>query len=531
MVHGHPSAAHFLEGRMPARPAARRPGPILLSLLLSACVVHKVQVDETRAPVPDAVLVRSAVKAHLTDGGTVLYADGLTIKQGRLLGAGQRYGLRLQFVEVVQDVPVDSVVGLETYRTGTDGAATAGLSLLATAVGAAALAGAAIAIFGSCPTFYSDSAGTSVLEAEGFSYSIAPLFESRDVDRLRIHPGADGILRLEVRNEALETHFLNHLELIEAVHAPDEYVAPDPRGRVLAVRDLTAPAFARDRAGRDLAPALAAADGRVFASDSARLAGVSLADYRDYVDLVFPPRASPDSLGLVLRLRNSLLNTVLLYDVMLASHGGRALDWQAGPLSEVGPALELGTWYSDRMGLRVLIPTDTGYREVARVKDTGPIAWKEVALALPPATGDSLRVRLAFVTDNWRIDRVALASARRPSIRTLPLAEVVGADGVTQPEPLAAMARPDGRYLETRPGQWFAATWRTGPTPDGAARTFLLASRGYYVEWLRRDWIATGRDSSVFRPDDAALVSALRRWRGIQDSLEARFYASRIPVR
>src|SRR5678809_654746 len=96
--------------------------------------------------------------------------------------------------------------------------------MLATAATMAPGVGLACALdpkcFGSCPTFYRDSAGTPVLEAEGFSYSIAPLFEARDVDRLRARPGSDGKLALEVRNEAFETHFLNHLELLEATAAP-----------------------------------------------------------------------------------------------------------------------------------------------------------------------------------------------------------------------------------------------------------------------------------------------------------------------
>ncbi len=152
----------------------------------------------------------------------------------------------------ITELPLDSVVGLESFRTSVDGAATVGLSLLATA-GTIGL-GVAIACaidpkcFGSCPTYYSDSAGTPVLEAEGFSYSIAPLFESRDVDRLRARPTGDGTLRLEVRNEAFETHFINHLELLEATHAPGELVAPDPRGHPVAVAEQRSPRAAWDRA-------------------------------------------------------------------------------------------------------------------------------------------------------------------------------------------------------------------------------------------------------------------------------------------
>lgn len=501
-------------------------------LLAVGCVIRRVRVDEVRAPISDSLQVSTPVKAHLLDGSTVLYGNGVLVRQGRLVGPGQRYGLRAQFVEVVQSVPVDSIVGLETFRSSTDMTATVGLSFVATTVTAAALTATAAAIFGSCPTVYSDSAGTSVLEAEGFSYSIAPLFEARDVDRLRARPDANGVLRLEVRNEALETHEINHLELLEATHAPDELVLPDGDGRVLALGGLVPPHRATDRGGRALAATLARADGEVFASDTTRLASASESDFGDYIDLTFPPVATGDSVALVFRLRNSLLNTVLLYDVMLGSRAGRALDWQGRDLNRMAPAVALGNWYAGRMGLRVLVPGDTGYREVGKVRDTGPIAWKDVAVVLTRPGNDSVRIRLAFAVDNWRIDQVRLAGrVRQPVVRVLPLARVDGGDASPDDSALTAMRSRDRQYLETRPGQHFTAVWETGTAPAGVERTYLLAAQGYYTEWIRGGWLATARDTTPFTPGDAALVGAMHQWRRAQDSLEARFYASRIPVR
>jgi len=505
---------------------------LLLLALLPACfLVRRVRVDEVRAPVRDSVVVKSAVKAHLLDGSTVLYGNGVAIRQGRLVGTGQRYGLRLQFVEVVQSIPVDSIVGMESYRPATDAIGTVGLTFVATTIGALAVTAAAAAIFGSCPTVYSDSAGAPVLEAEGFSYSIAPLFEARDVDRLRARAGSDGRVRLEIRNEALETHFINRLELVEAVHGVGEFVLPSADGRPLAVAGLEPPASAVDRSGHDLAGLLAAADGATFASDTSLLARAVVDDHEDYLDLVFPP-AARDSVALVFRLRNSLLNTVLLYDVMLGSRGGRALDWQADDLSRVGPALELGAWYTSRMGLRVLSSDRRGLHEVGRIRDTGPIAWKDVAVVVPATPGDSVRIRLVFPTDNWRIDRIGLASrVRRPSSRMLPLSRVEGGNGAADAQALEALREGDRQYLETRPGQWFRAVWDVGPEPADSSRTWFLTSQGYYTEWIRGQWLAGGSDTTAFAPTDASLVRAMHRWRGMQDSLEARFYASRIPVR
>jgi len=40
---------------------------------------------------------------------------------------------------------------------------------------------------------------------------------------------------------------------------------------------------------------------------------------------------------IVFRLRNSLLNTILLYDIMLGDPGARSIDWVGHELEQVGP--------------------------------------------------------------------------------------------------------------------------------------------------------------------------------------------------
>ena len=509
---------------------------LALLLSVSACfIVHRVSVLEV-GRTTDSVQVRTPVKAHLVDGSTVVYREGVLVGGGRLTGAGTRYDLTLANPTPSAVLPLDSVVALESFRTSTDGGATIAYSTLAT-VGTVGLSVAvACAVdpkcFGSCPTFYADSAGTPVLEAEGFSYSIAPLFESRDVDRLRAGPGPDDTLRLEVRNEAFETHFINHLELLEALHRPGEFVAPDPQGRPVATSGAASPHWARDRAGRDVRDLLAGADGHIYATAPGVLAHVTAADLEDEIELRFPAPGQGDSLALLLRLRNSLLNTVLLYDVMLGDPGARSIDWQARDLSRIGPALELGTWYSSRMGLRVEVWRGAGWEPVGRVKDTGPVAWKDVAMPLPHVAGGELRVRLRFPADNWRIDRVALASSiRRPDVRVLQLAHVASRSGSEEPDAYASLRSPDSRYLETHPGQAFIAGWDVGPAAAGTERTFFLAAQGYYIEWIRRGWITSARDTTTFQPGDVALLRALQRWRQVQDTLERRFYATRVPVR
>jgi hypothetical protein len=509
---------------------------LLLGLaVIPACIiVREVKVAEVNRT-SDSVRVRSPVKAHLIDGTTVVYSQGVILRNSRLLGSGTRYDLTLGNPVPVTDLSLDSVIGLESFRTQVNNGATFAYSTL-TVVGVfGAAVGIACAIdpkcFGSCPTYYSDSLGTPVLEAEGFSYSIAPLFEARDVDRLRARPDTRGFVRLEVRNEAFETHYINHLELLEATHRPGAFIAPDPAGSPVAVSAQVSPRAAVDRTGRNVIELVATADGRTYATDSSVLAGIVPSDLEDWIEFRFDAGVRSDSSALVLRLRNSLLNTVLLYDVMLGDPGARSLDWQHEHLAKVGPALELGAWYAAKMGMTVELRQGGNWIPVTRVKDSGPVAWKDIAIPLPPVSEPEIRVRVRFAADNWRIDRVALGVMERPEVRTLPVAHLTGLTGSAEPEALASVAGNDQRYLQTQAGQGFIAEWNVGTASDGRERTFLLASQGYYTEWVRRGWIAAARDTTTFRPSDVALHRAIVRWTAVQDTLEPKFFATRVPVR
>lgn len=502
------------------------------AISVDACVIfHTVKIEPIRWST-DSVTVRSPVKAHLLDGSTVVFRRGVTIAGGAVRGAGARYNMVLADTTTVQSVPLDSVVGMESFRDYIRTGETIIVSTLATGVAILGTGLLAVAIFGSCPTVYADSAGTRILQAETFSYSIAPLFEARDVDRLRLTTGTDGQVRLEIRNEAAETHYANHLGLLEIRHAPDEFALPDASGQPVVVRAPLSPASAVDRAGRNVRRVLSEADDAAFRSDPGTLAAVRADDLEDHIDLAFARPTGVDSAALTLRLRNSLLNTVLLYDGMLGERGARALDWIGVDLERIGPAVQLGAWYAGRMGLRVDVLDGARWRTVTRLRDAGPIAWRDVAAVIPVPPGDSLRVRLSFVADNWRIDRVGLAAAiRRPDARSIPVARLLDAAGTADTAALASLRAADHRYLQTSPGQRYSAVFEAGDVARGEARTFFLESQGYYIEWIRPGWIASGRDTAAFEPSDAALFTALGRWRVAQDSFERRFASTRIPTR
>jgi hypothetical protein len=479
---------------------------------------------------PDSIA--SPVKVHLSDGSTILYPAGVVVAGDSIRGTGKRYDILAEHVSpVAGPIALDSIAAMETFTTTTNGPASAIVSLLGTGVAVVGTVALLKVVFGSCPTVYSDSAGHALLEAESFSYSIAPLFEQRDVDLLRAQPDADGTLSLEVRNEALETHYINHLQLLEVAHAPDEEVLPGPGNQLLAISRFVTPSRVRDRAGRDLLWLTETGTARPpFRTDSLTLARAGSSDFDDYIDIDLPAPREADSVAIVLDLRNSLLNTVLLYDMMLGRQGARAVDWIGKDLANIGDVVPLGRWYTRTMGMHVSILQDGSYEQVGHVPDAGPIAWHRLAVMVP-VKGDTVHARLSFVADQWRIRHIAVAAAaRHVTPRLIAPTSVTTADGTSDSAALHGVRDSDTDYLMTSPGQRFEIRFAAGRTA-GTARTFLLASQGYYIEWVRGAWIREASTPVPFVPGDSVLAQTLEHWRREGPEMEVRFASTRIPVR
>jgi hypothetical protein len=487
-------------------------------------------------PVPQPV--QSPVRAFLGDGSVVVFPSGSRISSAAIFGDGQRYDLHRTFVGPAERVDLDSVVGIEAFTRETD----VGLSLLASIGTTAVVIAGTVALicamdpkcFGSCPTVYVMEDDGEVLEAELFSYSISPLLEGRDVDRLAVVPDSLGTVALEIRNEALETHYINHLELLEVRHRADQRVVPGPDQVPVVLGPLSEIPRVRDRSGRDVTAELRARDDRVFASTPERVAAVTADDSRDWIEFTLPAVAG-DTAALYLRVRNSLLSTVLFYEFMLGSQGARALDWMGRDIEQIGNALEVGTWYHRTMGLRLEVDLGEGFQEVVRLADTGPIAWNEVALPLPVRAGRPTPVRLSFLADAWRIDRLAWTPDVAPApVRVHPVAEVEPLRGGEPDDLLERLLAPDDRYVVTSAGTAFTVRFHPGPGNPGdeaGTRTFLLASQGYYSEWVRPDWIRSARSPEPFRPSEGLMPELMERWSELRAPMEESFHATRIPVR
>jgi len=501
---------------------------LVLTLAIASCIVHRVDIVPVDVTAETPILISSPVKAHLLDGSTVVFPEGINVYDGKVQGKGERFDIALENNRFVDEIALDDIAAMESFQTPVSTGATAAATTAGTAGWIILGSLVAVALFGSCPTVYSADSGEALLEAELFSYSIAPSFQARDIDKLGLQHVQDGYVELDIRNEMLETHYIDQLEVLEITHAAGQVAYPDSDGDPLLVGTTIEPVSAVDQYDRDIMAEVTAADGRAWSATSNRMANVSPEDYHDSLDFEFKVPENSGEIALVLKMRNSMLNTVLLYDVMLKGQSFAALDWMGHDLNHLGNRAEMGLWYREEMGMTVSVWRDGEFRKVGKIGDQGPIAWSERAFSLDAPEGDAVRVRLSFVADNWRIDQVALAvDTERGKVRTIPVTTAKTPEK-GRPDIPEYLADADETYLITRPGESVQIGFDVGASKQ--SRTFFLASEGYYMEWMRSDWL-TEEHRRKFEPTVDALMQSLELYAQKRDTYREQFEAIKVSVR
>jgi len=461
------------------------------------------------------------IKCHMKDGGLyVLSAWKIDEVNKALTGAGEYFGTdrsvesRLNFRVPMKDVALYETNTISTSPGVAGMAVITGLSL---AVTAACIANPK-ACFGSCPTFYApdDKGGRLVLQAEGFSDAISPSLETHDIDALWRTTGRGGDFTLTMTNEAYETHTVKQADLL-AVKRPKG-------GRVLATAEelwvastVSAPLACHAPEG-DCTKQLAAVDGieRLSLTDENDLAA------REAIELAFPP--STGRAAVVVGARQSLVTTFLLYQG-LAYLGTTASTWLA-TLERGDLGSRLGGQALQKLvgGIEVQIERDGIWTTVGEAYETGPLATDVHLIPLPDGvTGE--RLRLLLPKGGWRIDSAALATLAGTAkpIRIAPKAirGAISKDYGGGRQPVSTFP------IVTMPGDVYELDYALPPGDD---YELFLDSRGFYLEWMREEWLREERPLSALRmfTNPAQMLKELApAYKKLEPTAEAVFWRSR----
>ena len=498
---------------MIARPALRA---VAVAALAASCVqtVHRTEHADLTTVDREAPFL----KAHLRNGDLVVLDRWTADDRARQVsGDGERFGADRRLVERGPLTVALADVALFETNTISTSPAVGAMAVLTVASAATTVVCLTTpkACFGSCPTFYAPGDGEPVLQAEGFSDAIAPALETHDVDALWRTHVTDGHLTLRMTNEAYETH---------VVKAADVLAVPRPAGtRVLSTGDrlwlatALAPAATCAAAEGDCAAAVAAVDGRERTSvtDPDDLGA------REVIDLTFAagPAAERGRAGVVIGARQSLVTTFLLYQG-LSYLGPGAVRWLAGLAPRRSGDDRLARALG---GIEVQVPHGAGWVTVGEIYETGPIATDVHLVVLPPGErGD--RVRLKLPRGGWRIDHVARAAlAHEVTAQRIAPRAIRGTLG----REYAAHRAPATAFpIVTLPGDAYELDY---DIPTGEVE-LLIDSRGYYLEWMRADWLAAPDPVAALMlvVDPARALRALApQWKRMEADAETTFWRSR----
>jgi hypothetical protein len=504
----------------------------LVAALAASCAIMRLE-RKVVPPAHVATLDNASpyLKAHLK-GGHVYVLSAWRADSGGALIVGRGHLLDANRAVVAEGevrLPLDSVALFETNVQRPGGARTAltVMTGITAAVTVVCLTNPK-ACFGSCPTFYAADSAGELLQAEGFSASIAPALEATDVDMLyRAHPRGREF-RLRLTNEALETHVIRRADVLAVRRPAGGRVFTTPGGAFLGAVAFIAPSRCTAAEG-DCRATVRSMDGRERFSlaDSTDLAA------RETIDLEFESESVPTgTVGLVIGARQSLMTTYLVYQA-LAFLGRDATRWLA-TLETGGPAArEAAGGLGRALGrIEVLVPDGSGgWTPAGAVGETGPLAVDTKVVPLPAATERPVRVRLRLTRGLWRLDYVALAALGDsiPVQRLSP--ERARRGGRDDPAARAALVDP-ARALTTLPGDEYELVYRLPPEPDGYE--LFLEARGYYLEWMRREWLAEENPPRALQMvlDPAGALRALApEFKRLEPDIERTFWESRYVAR
>ncbi len=504
----------------------------LVCIILSSCVTTSIFVKEIDHP-EASVRSFAPTKAHLYDGSLIVFADGFVVKGNLITGQGLRYNLTRLSSHPVNHILIDSIACLEYYESrahpGTIFGHVLGPVLFTAAVTNDDIAKA---IFGSCPTIYSYDGDNYTLQAECFSYSIASRFESDDLDRIDYGEIINNKYILKVKNEALETHYINRMQLLCVEH-PEKYEAfPTDKHAIILFGKEQPLVSGIDKAGRNITELIASRDSLCYKTDPQIAQKLAKKVIKDWVEVAVDIPDGAEKMYIALRLRNTLFNTVLLYDVMLQANGIQALNWLSNKTNDLMYAWSLHRWYKKHFGMKIQVWNGEEFKTKIRIGDAGPIAWRQVATELSVPKGKTALLRFVFLPDNWMIDWIGVSfdSSFDFKVHEIDCSQIQDISGYRTAIPPSLVKDKDEEYLITYPAETYLLTFEINDMQEQRQRSYFLKSRGFYIEWIRHNWLVSSPETNKiqFKLDDQTLVETAQLWLKKKEHFEKQFFDSKI---
>ncbi len=520
---------------------------LLFCLTNFGCFVHSTKVRE----LPKDFLTyeyqtNEGVKAHLYDGSLIIFPTGFRVtvnEEGKMLYAKSQavmYDLlRSENTIPVSGVELSKVAALEIYPDHID----PDVLLASIPVGIVGTTVLGVIIFGSCPTYYTLAEEGHQLQGEGFSYSVSQLSEKEDVDKV-IDPeiGENGSFQLILRNEAMETHYINKLSIWQVNHADNmlafpiikKGLAPKEKQEIMLMGKENLIEQVKNSAGEEIFSLLEHEGNGWYQSPLSMTESIlENPKAKDFIEFSIPNPENHSNLFLGLKMRNTLLNSVFFYDVILDQQDFEAINWLTEESDKVLPMLKFRNFYKKYFGMTIEIYEKGDWKEIQYLPDQGPIAWSYRGFVIPTKNNKEVKVRLKFIPDNWMLDWLSASfeGQKAVSVNEIKAQNILPKKEYPNTSRIENLNASDKQYFITYPAQEFELNFQTQKSKAGAETTLFIYSEGYYIEWLRNSWLESedvSQNDEKFELDNDLIMNLYEQWLVKKEQFETDFFNSKI---
>jgi hypothetical protein len=474
------------------------------------------------------------LKAHIKNGDVCILMDTWKIDTSlhTISGNGTRYDFnRKVLFEGALHIPIDSVAIFETNKKiqpNEEGTIAALAILAALDVGLGIYCATnPKACFGSCPTFYTnENSNFHYADAEGFSNAIAPSMEYFDIDALNNGHTSQNTFSITMKNEALETHCVKDVKLLAYPRKDGERVYHSSSNDFYLCQNIYPLSVAKANEG-DVTNLLQRADRqeRFSVSDENNLSS------KEEIYLDFGNVNDTSNLGLIVNFRQTLMTTYFIYSAM-GYMGDKVGDIfaQLERNKEITGKLEGGI--KKELGNIDVYGWDEQTRDwifQGKLYETGPIAINHQFIPLSTiAKSSRLKLKIVLNKGLWRIDYTALTNIKE---KVKPLEISPGAilnRGKQDDKALSDINSPN-KHLVSMPGSMYKFIFNL-PNEYNDYELFLY-SKGYYLEWMRDQWI---KDKDLLKLKQMVdnpgryLQEEAKNYKEFESTMEEQFWSSKI---
>ena len=389
-----------------------------ISAIISGCVSRRASRELTSVDMAKNVNPRMLyLKVHLQNGDLyVLHSWEINEQARTIQGLGNHLDFNRKIIESKGSytnnmvkakagltplfvIPFGEVVILETNDKGTNpGVAAMVVAGLATVPVSIICLLNPKACFGSCPTYYVQRDTASILVAEGFSSSISKSLEETDVDLIDFKMNEGKPLQITMKNEALETHLVNSVNIIAIGKSPGTRILQNSDGGFYQLSHIQEPSLAKHNSKSVLA--------QIAARDT--LEWYSFSDSVDLLkkeDIILDFENPGEGIGLIINKRQSLLTTYLFYQSLALTGNSTAMLMTDMETRKPWLKNRVTKLYDLLGGIDVFIKETNGtWKFVSTVREAGPIVSDVHLIKLPEIKSKKVHVRLRMTKGLWRIN-------------------------------------------------------------------------------------------------------------------------------